>query len=270
MLQEEKLLKEKEIEMHRKYETEKLHMEQEAEELKLRSLLKQSDARRKIYSEYETHSDATLATRERTQSHHSRMLQDQSLFSEEENRNFIEAFTALTLPPIDIPIFSGEPIEYTSFVTAFESIIESKTQISCKRLYYLAQYTKGDANKLVSSFLHDPETGYEEAKKMLQKVYGQPYCIASSNVDKLTSGGPIKSEDATALRKFSVLLLSCQNALEKIGYLNKIENPDTQRKIIARLPYDMRKRWRTKADQIWEREEREIKYKDIVDFVNKG
>ena len=48
-----------------------------------------------------------------------------------------------------------------------------------------------------------------------------------------------------------------------------LENPDCMRKIILRLPYDMRKRWRNKADQIWELEEREIMFRDIVTFVNK-
>ena len=88
-------------------------------------------------------------------------------------------------------------------------------------------------------------------------------------MDKIANGSIIKAEDNVGLRRFSILLQSCQNALTKIGYLNKIENPDCLRKIIGRLPFDMKRRWRTKADQIFETEEREIVFDDIVKFVNK-
>ena len=234
MLEQERQIKERQLELQRKYEAEKIEMEHESEQLKLRSLFKQSEARQKVLrkQENEEHSEV-FSDITKCKKH---MSQACSLTSEQENKIFVEAFTSLSLPSIDVPTFSGDPIQYTSFITAFENLIETKTQLNSKRLYYLTQYTKGNANELVRSFLHDPENSYFDAKKRLEKIYGQPYCIATAYVDKITKGGPIKSEDPTALRNYSILLESCQNALQKIGYMNKIENPDCMRKIILRLP----------------------------------
>ncbi|XP_074645898.1 uncharacterized protein LOC141902157 [Tubulanus polymorphus] len=49
--------------------------------------------------------------------------------------------------------------------------------------------------------------------------------------------------------------------------MSKIENPDNLRRILARLPYDLKKRWRTKADYISTFECREIRLEDISVFV---
>ena len=47
----------------------------------------------------------------------------------------------------------------------------------------------------------------------------------------------IKSEDREALQKFSVLLTSCRNTLKGTEYLSKIDNPDSLRGIVNRLPH---------------------------------
>lgn len=77
----------------------------------------------------------------------------------------------------------------------------------------------------------------------------------------------IKAEDGDTLRRFSTLLSSCRNTLKEIGYLNKVENPDTLKAIVGRLPYGLRQRWRDVADDITENQEREITVKDLNCFV---
>ena len=176
----------------------------------------------------------------------------------------------LTLPKPEVPVFSGEPIEYSKFVKAFETLIESRTDSNSARLYYLVQYTSGAVQELVQSCsLMDSDKGYQEARKLLKSRYGQPYKIASAYVDKVVMGSQIKSEDGEALQKFSVLVTSCRNTLKETGYLSKIDNPDSLRRIVNRLPYDARKRWRFTADNISEREGRQVTLDNIANFVER-
>ena len=175
---------------------------------------------------------------------------------------------ALTLPQPEVPTFSGDPIEYCNFIRAFENMIEAKTTSYSARLYYLVQYTAGDVQELMRSCLAmDSEKGYREARKLLTKRYGQPYRIASACFERVTNGPAIKSEDGAALQKFSVLLTSCKNTLTDIGYLSKIENPDSLKKIVSRLPFNLRQKWRDVADAITERQEREVTVSDVASFV---
>ena len=177
---------------------------------------------------------------------------------------------ALTLPQLEVPTFAGDPIEYCRFIRAFESMIVAKTTSYSARMYYLVQYTAGDVQELMRSCLAmDSEEGYREARKLLAKRYGQPYKIASAYVERVTNGPAIKEEDGAALQSFSALLTTCKNTLNEIGYLSKIENPDSLKKVVARLPFSLRQKWREVADEITEAKAREVTIADIADFVEK-
>ena len=177
---------------------------------------------------------------------------------------------ALTLPQPEVPVFSGDPIGYCEFVWAFENLVEGKTSSSSARLYYLLQYTSGSVQDLVRSCLTMPdEICYNEARRLLAERYGQPYNIATAYVDCVINGAPIPAEDGPSLQKFSILLTSCRNTLKEIGYLNRLENPDSLRKIVERLPYPLRLKWHDLVDTISQKEKRDPNLKDISEFVEK-
>ena len=113
------------------------------------------------------------------------------------------------------------------------------------------------------------EDGYREARRLLKERYGQDYKIASAYIDRVTTGPPIRAERVDDLRKFSILITSCKNALKDIGYLRRINNPDVLKKIVDRLPFDMKRKWRDIADDISECKHREITIEDVASFIEK-
>jgi len=77
----------------------------------------------------------------------------------------VQQQSSLSLPPRDIPTFDGDPLEYSTFIRAFENGVERKTASSIDCLYFLEQYTKGQPKELVKSCQHmPPERGYQRAK----------------------------------------------------------------------------------------------------------
>ena len=108
---------------------------------------------------------------------------------------------ALTLPQPDVPVFTGDPVEYCDFIRAFENLIERKTSSPSTWFYYLLQYTSGQVQDLVRSCLAMQEDrGYKEARKLLAERYGQSYKIATVYVDRVINGQPIRPEDGPALQ----------------------------------------------------------------------
>ena len=82
----------------------------------------------------------------------------------------------ISLPNVQVPTFSGNPIEYCHFIRSFENLIEAKTASYSAILFYLVQYTSGEVQHLMRSYLTmHPEKGYDEAKKLLKEKYG-PNC----------------------------------------------------------------------------------------------
>jgi len=116
----------------------------------------------------------------------------------------------------------------------------AKTTSYSARMYYLVQYTASDVQELMRSCLAlDSEEGYREARKLLAKRYGQPYKIASAYVEHVANGPVIRAEDGAVLQSFSTLMTTCKNTLIEIGYLSKTENPDSLKKVVARLPFSL-------------------------------
>ena len=112
------------------------------------------------------------------------------------------------------------------------------------------------------------DRGYSEARRLLKERYGQNYRIAAAHVQQLIDGPVIKSEDGAALQQFSTRLTSCTNTLKELGYLSKLNNPDSLKKIIGKLPYGMHLKWRDVVNSIMQVQKREVTIEDITKFVN--
>ena len=130
------------------------------------------------------------------------------------------------LPQPCVPVFDGDPMNYRTFIRAFESLIESRSVSSVDRMYYLEQYTSGDVKELVRSCHHlPPDEGYDEARRLLKKKFGDEFRIASSYETKALDWPNIKPEDGAALNRFSIFLASCKNALASSQYISKFDHP---------------------------------------------
>lgn len=125
------------------------------------------------------------------------------------------------LPAKDVAVFRGDPLTYRSFIRAFEQAIEEKASNDQDKLYYLQQYTAGEPQELVRSCEHmPPHRGFKEAKRLLQKHYGDELMIASAYIDKALKWPQIKSEDGKALNTYAVFLTGCHNTMEDVARCN--------------------------------------------------
>ena len=79
-------------------------------------------------------------------------------------------------PVLDMkpPVFDGNPINYCSFIDAFDTIIDCVVVEPKRRLFFLLQYTIGAAHTLVEGCQYMPaDQGYQTARKLLRDNFGQ-------------------------------------------------------------------------------------------------
>ena len=113
----------------------------------------------------------------------------------------LENHVRSSLPKQTIQPFSGDALEFNSFIRSFEYNVEQRTNKNMERLYYLEQYTRGEANSLVKSCMLMPEdVGYNYAKNMLHKRFGNRHKIVESYLARMRAWGNLKQEDAPALQ----------------------------------------------------------------------
>ena len=112
--------------------------------------------------------------------------------------------TAVTLPQLEVPKFSGDLMKYKTFILAFDARIQSRVASDADHLYYLDQHLTGKRKDLIGGCLHiEPDEGYAEARKLLEKEYGDPYQVSNAFMQKLSSCPVIKYDDSPALKRFS-------------------------------------------------------------------
>lgn len=174
------------------------------------------------------------------------------------------------LPHRDVPLFHGDPLEFRSFLKAFDHTIDSRTDNDADKLYFLEQYTRGEPRDLVKSCQHMPTCrGYQEALKLLNDHYGNEVKIASALMKKAFEWPKIKSEDGKALSAFSLFLLSCRNTMEDVEFMEELDNPTNMRVVVSKLPYKLMEKWRTHAYEIQEIRGTRAKFADLAKFVDK-
>ena len=90
------------------------------------------------------------------------------------------------LPEIVIPKFSGDPLDYDSFIRTFDARIASRTNDDSERMHYLDQYTSGIPKQIVHSCMHIPAgLGYVEARRQLDERFGDRFLLAQTYLKRL-------------------------------------------------------------------------------------
>ncbi|XP_071486966.1 uncharacterized protein [Diadema antillarum] len=186
-------------------------------------------------------------------------------------RMLVEQNMKASLPQKQVKPFTGDPLHYHSFVRAFEHTIEAKTCSDSDRLYYLDQYTLGEANAIVKSCMYgqDQTVAYRKAKDLLRRKFGNRQLIVETMMMKAVQWPDIKPEDGEELHRFSIFVTELHNLARDLNMESEVNHSHNIRLIIGKLPYKLRDKWRNRADDIQEEKQGNITFDDVVSFIAK-
>ena len=171
------------------------------------------------------------------------------------------------LPKSEIISFSGSAKDYKRFITNFEVNIGAMYLTEKRKLSYLIQYCTSEARTLIEDYvMMDPDEGFAEAKRLLQKEYGKPYEIARSFIDFLTRGPAIANNDYDGIIGLAREMKKCQTTLNQIQYESDLNSTPTMYAIMHRLPDSMQQKWMKKALK-FDKENREPTFHDFFEFI---
>ena len=148
------------------------------------------------------------------------------------------------LPPPEPSVFSGDPLEYPSWKSAFHTLIESRAILPGERIYYLKRYLSGAAKETVEGyFLILTDDSFKEATRLLDARFGDPFVVANAFRDKLEKWPKVAPRDGLALRKLADFLRQCTSAMKFMDCLNVLNDHRENRKILMKLPDWLVNRW---------------------------
>lgn len=163
---------------------------------------------------------------------------------------------------------SGDPLSYPGWKSAFQILIEQRQIPVSERLHYLKRYVSGPVKDVIEGyFLLSSDTAYEEAKKTLDKRYGDPFVIANAFRDKLDNWPKIFPRDGTGLQKFADFLQQCQIGMQTTKSLAVLNDERENRKLLSKLPDWTVSRWGRIASQ-WKDSKGEYPpFKNFVEYI---
>ncbi|XP_047473555.1 uncharacterized protein LOC125028204 [Penaeus chinensis] len=158
--------------------------------------------------------------------------------------NILSSKSKSELPKPEPEIFSGDLLEFPTWLQTFEIIIESRVTEPAEKLFYLGHYTSGEAKDAIRGLLRVPkEEAYLEAKSILMDRLGNKFIVANAFRRKLSEWPKISNKDGHALHKLSDFLKNCLTVMKTTDYLNILNDPQENSKMLQKLSPALIERW---------------------------
>ena len=176
----------------------------------------------------------------------------------------------LNRPKPEIITFDGNPMNYWRFIRNFECQIDENLDLFVVMLSLLIQHCKGKARKLIEPCVKmNPETGYNQARKLLHDNYGKSHIVAQACVRQAVDGPQLRSDDADGLNSLTQTLRDCLLTLSDLGENSEMNNYPALIGVVKRLSYRLREGWKRKVAKIIDETNREPLFEHLVDFVER-
>ena len=99
--------------------------------------------------------------------------------------------------------------------------------------------------------------------QLLEKHFGDEMKIANAYLDKMLNWTAIKADDGKALQAYSLYLREFHNGTQDLEYMDELDNTSTLKLIVSKLPYKLRERWRSRANEEFEKRNIRAKFKHL-------
>ncbi|XP_068224528.1 uncharacterized protein, partial [Palaemon carinicauda] len=151
---------------------------------------------------------------------------------------------AMLLPHAEVTKFCGDLLEYASFMLAFNDRIVPHTTSDSNRLYFLNQHLEGKPKSLIAGcmFMNASE-GYIEAKRLLDKVYGDPYKVSMAYIDKLTKWPQVRGDNSESLQEYALYLVKCNHTMQSLSNMQVLNDSPNLQRVISKLPVYIQNKW---------------------------
>ena len=173
-----------------------------------------------------------------------------------------------SLPVQEPPVFSGNFLDYPSFIRAFETIIEARISDDKGRLYFLNKYTSGKANDIIKGFVTlNSSNSYQRAKKLLVQRFGDPHRVSDAYKTRLRKWPQISDGHSSDLLALSDFLIQCEEAMKSLNFLSDLDSTEFLKLVSSKFPSYSGVKWCRHAFEVKKNHRRTVAFRDIVKFV---
>ena len=132
----------------------------------------------------------------------------------------------------------------------------------------MIKYTKCDPKEMIKHCVQQPTAvGYDDAKKLLEQRYGNPYSIMSMYIKEIKAWPQLKNGDGGSFQKFYNFLVKCES-IKKSREWNPLDTPDVICMLLSKLPGKIRDKWVLAVIDVRRKEHREGTLGDFIKLIH--
>lgn len=170
-------------------------------------------------------------------------LREAKAFLKSNNSSQLEGFLA-NLPPLQLPQFDGNPVDFPVFERSFYELVHKAPISDMGKLTRLLQFTHGRAHEAIKACIHSPD-GYQAARDILSRRFGDAYLITERLVADLRTGGNV--HHPAEIRQLSDDLQTSLRTLRSLGTLSEVEGQRFILEVVQRFPLHVQLHWKKRA-----------------------
>lgn len=180
----------------------------------------------------------------------------------------ISRLDANKLPAPEPPVFDGDAITFTSWKASFNILIRSKNLTNSEKMFYLQRYLTGEAKRCIQGlFLLTSPDSFTKAWELLERRYGNSFCVAEAFRDRLHSWPEIPGNSPRSLRDYSDFLTLCNIAAQENVNLRVLDDPHENKNMLKKLPYFIQREWAKYAGDY--SVDTYPKFQDFTEFIQR-
>ncbi|KAH9632562.1 hypothetical protein HF086_012369 [Spodoptera exigua] len=182
------------------------------------------------------------------------------------SNNFNTNLLSRICTPKDLPLFSGDPMEWLHFKQAYEESSKVCNFKDNENMWRLRKCLKGAAREAVSALLISA-TSPETVMSTLELQFGNPDIILSRILLDIKKLQPVSQDYHKDIVPFSIKVRNCVAAVKVIGqdeYLNGISITTS---ILSKLPPILISKW-ADYSYAWTQQGKRPTWFDISEFLN--
>ena len=150
---------------------------------------------------------------------------------------------AIKLPPLQLPMFDGDPLQYHDWINTFEATIDSNRSITdTHRITYLQNSVAGPAKDLIKGYSYNP-TFYAAALADIEKRFGDADYIVASYIAKLESYPQFPLYDAKSITTYNTFIKEFTRNFSDIGFSSDLTSSTVLRLAKDKLPKQLLVKW---------------------------
>ena len=173
-----------------------------------------------------------------------------------------QAAPSARLPKLDLPQFTGNPMEWPSFWERFEVCVD-KTELDCvSKFTYLRSVLSGEPARAIEG-LALTSAHYSTACELLKGRYGRKELLIISHVQALLAIEPLKKIDLASLRTLMDSLMKHVRSLEAMEIKGEQYGVFLTPMVLSKLPSGVRLEWARDCED----HESDLQY--LLDFIEK-